>query len=143
MIQYQNARPEDLEGIIELLSENTLPTLDVHKHINHFIIAKKDAKIIGSIAVECYNNHGLLRSFAISKESRNLSIGKELYLKLLSYAQENNINTLHLLTTTAETYFKKLGFTLTDRSLAPESIKKTAEFSDLCPSSSSYMVKKI
>ena len=143
MIQFHAATTEDLEEIIELLAENVLPSSDVHKHINHFFIAKKGDKVIGSIGLEVYNNHGLLRSLAVSKEYRNLNIGKELYSTLLSYSRKNRINTLHLLTTTAETYFKKLDFTLTDRNLAPESIKKTAEFSELCPSSSTYMVKNI
>jgi quercetin dioxygenase-like cupin family protein len=49
------------------------------------------------------------------------------------------VQNLHLLTVTAEKYFLSKGFIVTDRSLAPESIKCTSEFSTLCSSTSTYM----
>jgi amino-acid N-acetyltransferase len=143
MITYSTAILSDLPGIVKLLSENQLPTEDVHKHLENFIVAKSDGEVVGSIGIERYNEDGLLRSLAVSEKLRNQSIGKELYSKLLSYSKQRNINRLHLLTTTAELYFKRVEFEVTDRSKAPDSIKNTLEFSTLCPSSSIYMVKSL
>jgi amino-acid N-acetyltransferase len=143
MITYSIAHKDDLPSIIELLSENTLPSIDVHHYIDNFIVSKSDGRIIGTIGIEKCGSEGLLRSLSVSSDFRNKNIGKRLYLKLLEHALENNIKRFHLLTTTAEAYFKRLDFEIKDRSEAPEVIKTTLEFSSLCPSSSTYMVKTI
>jgi amino-acid N-acetyltransferase len=143
MITYSQAKKEDLPEIIELLAESTLPSVDVHHHIDNFIVAKKGKRIVGAIGIERYENEGLLRSFVVADNERNGSIGKKLYSNLASFSKENNVSRLHLLTTTAEGYFKRLGFEVVERSNAPEAIRNTMEFSSLCPSSSTYMVKSI
>jgi amino-acid N-acetyltransferase len=50
---------------------------------------------------------------------------------------------LYLLTTTADAFFRRLGYEQTARELAPPAIKATREFSSLCPSSSIFMVKQL
>ncbi len=47
------------------------------------------------------------------------------------------------LTTTAETFFKRLGYERIERSQAPLSIERTREFASLCPASSAFMVKSL
>jgi amino-acid N-acetyltransferase len=48
-----------------------------------------------------------------------------------------------LLTTTAEDFFRALGYARIARELAPEAIRTTREFSSLCPASSVVMVKRL
>jgi len=48
-----------------------------------------------------------------------------------------------LLTTTAEKFFGTLGFTVVDRSKLPETIRKTNEFLNLCPTSAVCMTRRI
>jgi amino-acid N-acetyltransferase len=143
MITYSVSAQEDLPAIVELLSENLLPSIDIHHHLANFIVAKSDGHIIGTIGVEKHGNEGLLRSLAVSSDFRNQKIGQELYQRLTLLAAENDIKRFHLLTTTAEKYFSRLDFKMKDRNEAPEEIKNTLEFSSLCPASSTYMVKII
>ena len=140
MNTYTLALKEELESIIAILQINNLPTLDIRQIAADFIVAKKDNKIVGCIGLEKFGTEGMLRSFAVVDEYKNKGIGKELYKHLLSYALENNIKNLHLLTNTAKEYFLKTGFLVTDRNKAPEVIQKSTEFSSLCPVSSTYMV---
>lgn len=96
--------------------------------------------IVGCIGIEEYSSDGLLRSFAVLKRLRGKGIGEKLLHNLLTYCSQRGINTLHLLTETAEGYFSKKGFALASRDQAPDSIKGTSEFTDLCPASCTYMV---
>jgi len=57
-------------------------------------------------------------------------------------AEKRGAREIYLLTTTAEAYFSRRGYTRVERASAPTAIAATRQFSDLCPSSSSFMVKK-
>jgi amino-acid N-acetyltransferase len=140
MISYTLAESFDLDAITNLLNVNKLPYSDIEKINIDFIVAKNDNRIVGCIGLEKFGTEGMLRSFAVEDAFKNKGIGIELYHRLLSYAHQNTIRNLHLLTNTAREYFLKTGFLVIDRNKAPEVIKRTTEFSGLCPVSSTYMV---
>ena len=140
MITYSLAEAEDIEAIVRLLKTNDLPFSDIRESEIEFIVAKNDNQVVGCIGLEMHGYEGLLRSFAVDSNFRNKGIGREMYNRLLRFAFLNDINTLHLLTTTAKDYFSKTGFFVASRSKAPESISKSKEFAGLCPASSVYMV---
>lgn len=142
MVTYSKAGNKDLEIITRLLEINNLPYSDINRNIIDFFVAKKDGKIIGCIGLENHGNDGLLRSFAVDKDYRNSGIGNELVNRLLKFATQNKINTMHLLTETAKDYFAKRGFVTTDRINAPSAISASSEFMGLCPVSSIYMVRR-
>jgi amino-acid N-acetyltransferase len=143
-ITYRMADKAELPAIADLLTKNKLPASDILDIPVDFIIATDDAnQVIGSIAVERFEEDGLLRSFAVDKTYRDQKIGSSLFGRLIAYSLQAGITTLHLLTTTAEKYFAAKGFTVLNREEAPASIKTTTEFSLLCPSSSTYMKRTI
>jgi amino-acid N-acetyltransferase len=140
MITYTLADKQDFEAVTELLKKNDLPFSDIDESMVDFIVSKDDRQIFGCIGLEKFGNEGLLRSFSIDKDYQNKGYGRELYNRLLAYAAQNGIKTLHLLTTTAKDYFIKMGFRIDSRNNAHEIIQKSKEFSSLCPYSSTYMV---
>ena len=140
MITYNLANAEEIEAITLLLEQNNLPVSDIRESAIDFIVAKNNSKLIGCVGLEKKGDHGLLRSFAVESEFRNLGVGTELYQRILKHALQFNIRSIHLLTNTASEYFSKVGFVVTDRINAPNAITETIEFSCLCPVSSQYMV---
>lgn len=108
-----------------------------------FITKEKDGGLIGCIGIETYGTHGLLRSLAVTEAHKGTGIGKQLLDELCVASRRKGIHRMHLLTTTADGYFKRYGFSIAERSQAPNSIANTKEFSEICPSSSVYMVKKL
>jgi protein-tyrosine-phosphatase len=58
-------------------------------------------------------------------------------------ARDRGSRRLYLLTTSAERYFERLGFTRIAREGAPLEVRATREFLTLCPSSSALMVKTL
>jgi len=50
---------------------------------------------------------------------------------------------LYLLTTTAESFFQNFGYRTVERSLVPDLIQETVEFSSLCPDDATVMKKDL
>lgn len=142
-MHYRNATRDDLPQIENLLKQNDLPYEDCSEHIRNFIVLANQQTVIGVAGLEIYQNIGLLRSIAVQNDFRNQGLGERLISKIKTRAYSCNINQLFLLTETADHYFKKQGFEVIDRYLAPDSIKQTRQFTHLCPDSAIVMASKL
>ncbi len=138
---YSLADSADLGFIRQVLVDCKLPAQDLITTPIDFIVAELDHHVIGCIGIELYRSEGFLRSFAIQDQMRNQGIGDILFNHLVEYAKSKNVQSMHLLTTTAEAFFNKRGFIQTDRKNAPRSIQETTEFKGMCCSTAVYMQK--
>ena len=59
------------------------------------------------------------------------------------FTRKHGISSLFLLTTTAESFFRRLGYERVPREDAPPEVQNTSEFSDICPVSSAFMLKRL
>lgn len=126
-----------------LISEN-LPASDLSASTNTNLFGIKiDNQLVGLVGLEQEKNIGLLRSLVVSPGLRNNGCGKQLIHHVETWAAENSINQLYLLTTTAAKYFSKIGFKTISRDKAPPFIVNTPQFSTLCPSSAEFMCKNL
>ena len=142
-ITFIFADAKDEEAIENLLLEAALPHKDISNHLHHFLLAKSSDTLIGIVGLEVIGEFGLLRSLVVASPHRNKGIGKMLYERILAYAHLQEIKELYLLTTTAEGFFSKLGFSKVERNNIPKPIQSTEEFRSLCPSTAVCMVKRI
>jgi amino-acid N-acetyltransferase len=142
-INIQPASKNDLKGIVELLTSNQLPTIDISESSVQLFAATVNNQLIGSIGIEKYNQIGLLRSLAVESKYKNQKVGERLIQYLLDFCINEKITELYLLTTTAEKYFDKFGFHQIERNNVPEKIVQTREFNDICPLSAVVMKKKL
>jgi amino-acid N-acetyltransferase len=128
----------------ELLASSGLTISDLHAGNSLiFFGIRDDSGLAGIVGVENYGLHGLLRSLAVRENARNCGYGRMLVVHAEACAGRQGIRELYLLTTTAAGYFALLGYREVQRDEAPETIRKSAQFSSLCPSSSSFMKKII
>ncbi len=134
---------KDLIPIQKILKNFSLPFEDIQPHLVNFILAFKDEQIIGIIGLEIYDSNGLLRSLAVLESQRNFGLGKLLVQKIIDLSILKGINDIFLLTTTAESYFLKIGFENFERINVPSKISQSEEFTSLCPSSAVCLHKKI
>ena len=142
-LKIQQATERDLDAIKKLLEDNNLPTTDIHQDNIQFFIGLMDDKIMSVIGLEKYNNVGLLRSLAVTDLFKNLQVGSRLIRQIFELCASEHIDKLYLLTTTAEKYFVKFGFLKIDRIEAPDILKQTREFKDICPLSAVLMYKNL
>jgi len=125
-----------------LLTAFQLPTSDLSpKNFEHFFGCGPAQTPKGVVGVEIYGTVALLRSLAVATDCRGIGCGKALVAEAERYAQSKGVTEMYLLTTTAERFFDRLGYRRSARENAPDAIRRTKEFSDLCPSSSAFMAK--
>ena len=125
-----------------MLKKNNLPTEDINPGTQLFVIEENDS-VIGTIAVEYNFDVALLRSLSVCEQKRNSGIGQMLVAFIENYVQKQGVQSIYLLTTTAEAFFSKKGYESVDRNVVPDFIKNTKEFSIICSASSTLMKKEL
>jgi amino-acid N-acetyltransferase len=125
-----------------LLKSYDLPTSDLPVSSGVLLFGHASGgALIGVIGLEVYGEYALLRSLAVADPAHGMGLGAALVAYAERYAAEHGGKTVYLLTTTAEAYFERRGYSRIRRSEAPEKIASTDQFSVLCPSSSTFMSK--
>lgn len=142
------AGEEDWPVIQRLLADAGLPSDDLAAgQAGNFLVAvDPDAPppgIAGAIGLEGFGRVGLLRSLAVDPAHRGNGIGTELVTALEQRAGNAGLTELWLLTVDAEVFFWKLDYRIVDRDTAPDAIRRTPEFSTLCPASAHLMHKPL
>lgn len=102
-----------------------------------------DNETLGFYGFEIYGNDALLRSVVVNAEKRLKGVGTEIIREALLKARELGVSNLYLLTFTARGFFEKLGFSVIDRRLVPNSIASTEEFANFCPDTAICMTIKV
>lgn len=133
------ANQSEMVEILELLKAHHLPTKDIIDSNIDFFVLRIENKLVACGGIEKYGDQGLLRSVAVKEKSRGFGIGNLLVDDVLIKARESGITKLYLLTETAEHFFSRKGFKEITRDEAPEKIKASREFSELCSSTATLM----
>lgn len=142
----QPAKVSDLPQILSLLRLAQLPVEGVAEHLSDFIQIKERGRtgrlVLGCVGLEIYGGSALMRSLAVKPEHRGKGYGTKLTDAITEYAKKRGVTTLVLLTSTAETFFLKLGFMRVERETVPAGVKRSVEFKSACPVSAVCMMKK-
>lgn len=133
------ARAEDLESIKALLIASALPTDGVDDHWKTFLVARDGERMVGCGGAEAYQFAALIRSVAVAPEYRSTGVGRRLVRQLLDRLASRGLREFYLLTTTAESYFKKRGFKTIDRDEVHPQLLSSREFQGACPSTAVCM----
>lgn len=139
MLTFRPAIESDWPAIEALLIRSKLPLDGARDHLDAFLLALDDGTVVATAAIEAYASAGLLRSVAIAESHRGRGIGEAVLRLMILEARRRNVRTLHLLTTTAESYFGRRGFAKTPRANAPIELQASAEFRGACPASATFM----
>ena len=142
-MKIRKAINRDLDAVEGLLSASVLPLDGVKENLSGFIVAEEGGRIIGAVGLEKFGSIALLRSAVVSNEHRGSGVGRRLVEHILERAEKDGIEELFLLTTTAEDYFPRFGFTRTTRSAVPPAVKASAEFRGACPDTALVMMRRI
>ena len=138
-MRFRTAHEDDLEDVAALLSEAELPPLESSQLLSDLIVAVEDRGVVGSVGLEVYGRSGLLRSMVIAPDKRAKGIGRELFRSLLARANELGLKELFLLTESATGFFDKLGFAALPRERAPDVIRDSRAYRELCPETVTLM----
>lgn len=130
-------------ALIGLLQGAGLPACDVGSGDGQqFIGLYVGKKLVAAGGLELHGTCALLRSVVVAEDQRGTGKGRAISEILIEQAHAQGLEELYLLTTTAEHFFRSLGFEPVERSAVPDAIRRTREFSELCPSSAVVMRRR-
>ena len=127
---------------VRLLEDASLPAVDLTDDLvdDFFCIGSRTAPA-GLVGLEICGVHALLRSLVVAPGIRSRGAGTALVGSAERHAKSRGVRELYLLTTTAEDFFARRGYVRIARDEAPEAIRATREFADICPEGSAFMRK--
>lgn len=127
-----------------MLDEASLPASDIdNEALVHFFAARRQGELVGIVGLEPCGVDGLLRSLVVDASARGAGLGRALVSMAEAHARDLNLATVYLLTETATDYFHGLGYTDCRRDDAPAPVRRSPQFSALCPASASFMCKPL
>lgn len=139
-IQHPPAR----DAAARLLRSVDLPTDDLDVlALDDFLGCGTGQDLSGLVGLETGDGVALLRSLAVAPSSRGTGLGRELVARAEALAQKRGANAVYLLTETAEPFFRRLGYRHLEREQAPDFIRNTSEFKNICPAGAAFMVKDL
>lgn len=141
--RFRFADKKDRTDVVALLATERMPTQDLPRSLDHFILACQGSQVIGCVGLEPLKGLGLLRSLAVLPRYRGRAVGGTLVDRLTAYARQLGLRELFLLTTDAAGFFQKRGFRRLSRRSVPKSIQATEQFKSLCPSTAVCMARSI
>jgi len=131
-------------AVAALLDAATLPSADLtDAHMEHFFFCGPAAAPTALVGVELCGSSALLRSLVVRPEHRSTGLGAALVERAEAHARAHGARAIYLLTTTADSFFARLGYAPADRATAPSEIGATREFAEICPASSVFMTKRL
>ena len=133
-LDLRPAKPAQFDAIAGLLSAAGLPVEDLNvTMLDAFVVATEGEVCVSVVGLEICESNALLRSLAVELQHRSRGLGARLVDAIETEAQARGVTALYLLTTTAATFFQRVGYTAHDRASVPPAIAATTEFSSLCP----------
>src|SRR5690606_16841289 len=115
--------------------QSGLPTADLGDGYVRFFAAGVGNAPDGVVGIGCFGPVALLRSLAVKPVRRRAGIGSRLVAHAENEARKHGASEIYLLTEGAEPFFARRGYTKLPREHAPEAIRRTREYAELCPNS--------
>lgn len=144
MAQWEIVARPLIEPVRRMLDEATLPSTDIDNEIlAHFFAARRQGELLGVVGLEPCGADGLLRSLVVNASARGAGLGRALVSKAEAHARDLQLTTVYLLTETASDYFRRLGYMSCSRDAAPAPVRRSPQFSTLCPATASFMCKPL
>jgi arsenite methyltransferase len=138
------ARIADAERVVALLSASGLPVDGVTDQLEDgFVVLERDGEIVGTAGLEVYGGYGLLRSVAVAEHLRGHGSGDVLVRDRIEWARARGLRAVYLLTTTAAPFFATRGFSAVQRDDVPAAVRRSPEFSGVCPDSAVVMAQEL
>jgi amino-acid N-acetyltransferase len=139
----RGARAEELDALVQLLQAARLPLDGVAEGFpHHYAVACVAERVVAAAGLEPYGAAGLLRSVVVHDSVRGQGLGRALIEDRLERARALDLERVFLLTTSADAYFRTLGFTPAERGDAPAAMQISAEFSGACPASATCLARR-
>ena len=135
------ATAADLPSVEQLLMDAGLITAGVPEHIDHFLLAEEDGRIVASAGLERYGAQALLRSVTVASQYRNRGFARDLVSRILEDAVGGQLREVYLFTSTAPDYFRRFGFVPVGREDVAEPVRVSQEYGACCADAQAMVLR--
>ncbi len=119
----------ELPQVKALLDRASLPYADLDAHLEDLLVLRDEHAIIGCVAMELYDDAGLLRSLAVVPERRGEGLGWMLADAALGRARARGARAVFLTTEHATDFFaEKFGFKTCERATLSKPMLGSSQF---------------
>ena len=132
-----------IEEIKTLLGKYDLPVSDLEDSNVSLFSFYDNEELRGCVGLEIFDEQALLRSLAVHPGIQGTGLGGKIVGEIEEVARNTGVQTLYLLTETAENFFSRFGYSAIDRKEVPQSVQQSKEFSELCAETAVAMRKEI
>lgn len=138
----RRAVQQDLHAVQDLLGKGKVSAKGLEELIEHFLVAERKDQpgIIGTAGIEIHGKHGLLRSLVIDAASCDPSFSLHLLEFLISFARQQKVENLYLLTGRAAGLFHWYGFQTISWHEVPLQIRESSHLEQYRPREMAIMV---
>jgi amino-acid N-acetyltransferase len=133
---------EDWLTFVSLLNLAELPVPEADE-IARFLAVEDEMGLIGFGGLEGSGPDQLLRSVVTASGVRRRGLGKVLVRQLVEEARSQGAERLWLLTSKANSFFAKLGWSEEPRDKAPELVRMSRRYTEICPATAALMVRSV
>ena len=142
--QLRPAQADDFAAICRLLDAADNPSQDLSERgLEQFVVCEAASELVGVVGLEPYGQDAWVRSLAVAQPWRSRGMGARLLQDVERRARGLGIGALFALTTSAQTFLEKHGFTPIERDRIPVALQASAQFSGLCPESARCLTKTL
>lgn len=142
-MSVRRATRADRDRLAALLDAAGLPSDAVRADDGRFYVGRLDGDVVCGGGLELVGATALVRSVVVADDHRGRGFGGALCDELEAAAERAGATTASLLTTTAAAYFERRGYQPVAREDAPRRVRQTRQFADVCPSTATYMQKRL
>ena len=135
------ATAADLPLVERLLVDAGLITAGLAEHIDHFLLAEDDGRIVASAGLERYGAQALLRSVAVAPQYRNRGLARSLISRILEDAVGEQVREVYLFTSTAPDSFRGFGFVSVGREDVAEPVRASQEYGECCSGAQAMVLR--
>jgi len=138
--RLRHARASDYHVVKQLLEGAKLPVEGLDDFFGEgYAVADLEGRVIGALGIEVYGGYGLLRSAVVDEPYRGSGLGEQLTRERIEWSRAQKLKALYLLTTTAASFFDKLGFKRVERATVPAEVQASKEFAMVACASAACM----
>jgi N-acetylglutamate synthase-like GNAT family acetyltransferase len=140
-LSIEPANRAEIDAVRGVLQNAGLPTDGLGDQFpDAYVVHRVRGAVVASAGLEQHGKYGLLRSVAVAAAHQKRGLGRALIASRIGAARLAQLRSIHVLTTTARTFFLELGFIEVDRASVPPEIAASREFRETCPSTATCLV---
>jgi 4-nitrophenyl phosphatase len=137
--QLRGATGPDLPAIAQLLHDGGQPAGAARERVARTVVAQGDRTVLGTAAWDPAGDAAMLRSVAVSPDTRGTGIGLLVTAAALRGISREGFREVYAVTTEAEGFFAGCGFRAVSREELPPGVAEHRQITRECPASATVM----